>query len=114
MQTSLRSTRRVHNVQVGGDNAGDVSIVVNDAARRQRWWADLTRWIDVKLTEEDSPAFFDFVGSHDWHAYARVQVAQGHPALRNLPLAVPIPDPKTACAMFFAEGTARPPRRRWS
>ena len=94
------------NVQVGGERSGDVEIVLNDGAPVDSDGAPCgTGWIDVKLTEEDSPAFFGFVGSHDWNAHARVQALRVSRLAGMLPLGIPTPEPRTAWAIFFTEGS---------
>lgn len=96
----------VRNIQVGGERAGDVGIVLNDGAPVDGTGAPCdVGWIDVKLTEEDSPAFFGFVGSHDWRAHARVQALRVTRLAGMLPLGVPSPEPRTAWAMFFNEAS---------
>ena len=77
---------------------GRVDVIVNDDPCGDRY-------VDVKLVERDSPAFFDFVGDHDYQADARVQVAQIEALNGLLPLAVPVPDPTSAWAIFVNELT---------
>jgi hypothetical protein len=62
-----------------------------------------TGFVDVKLTEKDTPPFFPFVGSHDIRAKARVQVFKLRKSSKLLPIAVPDPDPKVAKAFFVDE-----------
>ena len=62
-------------------------------------------FIDVRLIEEDSPAFFGFVGSPDYAAHARVQALTLDQVNGLLPLAVPVPDFKNATAIFVREDT---------
>jgi Putative Flp pilus-assembly TadE/G-like len=62
-----------------------------------------TGYVDVKLTEKDSPAFFPFIGAHDVRAKARVQVFKITRSSKLLPIAVPDPDPKVARAFFVNE-----------
>ena len=60
-------------------------------------------YVDVKLTEKDSPSFLPFIGAHDVRAKARVQVFKIKSSSKLLPIAVPDPDPKVARAFFVNE-----------
>ena len=77
------------NVLVDDDEAqGRVNTVINgtdyDAADNSLGTPCETGFVDVKLTEEDSPAFFDFVGNHDYRGHTRIQF-QGAAAERLAP-----------------------------
>jgi hypothetical protein len=62
-------------------------------------------FIDVRMIEEESPAFFGFVGSHDYSGHARVQALRLDSVNGLLPLAVPVPDFDNAAAIFVREDT---------
>jgi hypothetical protein len=100
----------VQNVLVGGAEAqGRVKTVINgtdyDAADNSAGLPCDTGFVDVKLTDQDSPPFFDFVGDTDWHAHARVQVFKVERLNGLMPMAVPVPDPQKGSAIFFNEAT---------
>ena len=101
------------NVLVDSDEAqGRVNTVVNgtdyDAADNSLGTPCETGFVDVKLTEEESPAFFDFVGSHDYSGHARIQVFKVQQLNGLLPVALPVPDFESAAAIFINEATGAP------
>ena len=101
------------NALLGDDGAQDrVRTVINgtdyDSADFSAGTPCETGWVDVKLQEEDSPAFFGFVGTHDYRGHARVQVFSARVMDGLLPLAMPVPDPRTAQATFVDETTDPP------
>ena len=61
-------------------------------------------FVDVKIIESDSPNFFDLL-KHDYSARAKVQIFEADQLEGLLPIAVPVPDPKNAAAIFFDEET---------
>jgi hypothetical protein len=97
-----------HNAQIGADDAQDrVEQRINAASWTEESFTDGepcdTGYVDVKLTEKDSPAFFPFIGDNDVQAHARVQVFKIVKSNKLLPIAVPDPDPKVARAYFVDE-----------
>ena len=97
-----------HNAQIGTDDAQDrVEQRINAASWTEESFTDgepcETGYVDVKLTEKDSPAFFPFIGENDVQAHARVQVFKIVRSNKLLPIAVPDPDPKVARAFFVDE-----------
>lgn len=62
-------------------------------------------FIDVKLTEEDSPPIFDVLGLQDYHAHARLRILRLQSSDRLLPIAVEDPVPRWAEAIFVNEAT---------
>ena len=101
------------NVLLGDDDAqGRVKTVINgtdyDAEDNSLGTPCDTGFVDVKLTEEESPAFFDFVGDHDYRARARIQVFKVQQLNGLLPVALPVPDFENAAAIFVNEATGLP------
>jgi hypothetical protein len=97
-----------HNAQIGADDAQQrVEQRINAASWTEESFSDGepcdTGYVDVKLTEKDSPAFFPFIGDSDVQAHARVQVFKIVRSKKLLPIAVPDPDPKVARAYFVNE-----------
>jgi Flp pilus assembly protein TadG len=97
-----------HNAQIGEPDAQDrVDIKINATTADDASFSDGapcdTGYVDVKLTEHDTPPFFPFVGSNDVRAKARVQVFKIRRSSKLLPIAVPDPDPKVARAFFVNE-----------
>jgi len=92
-----------------GDDAAQARVrtVINGTAYEAADFSDgtpcETGFVDVKVLEEDSPAFFGFVGSHDYRARARVQIFNASFLDGLLPLAMPVPDPTRAQATFVDE-----------
>lgn len=64
-----------------------------------------TGFIDVKLTEKDSPPFINVIGAHDYHGHARLQALRVESSKNLLPIAVEDPTPKSARAIFIDEST---------
>src|SRR5215217_7930599 len=100
-----------HNAQIGAVDAQDrVEQDINATDFGEDDFSDGapcdTGYVDVKLTEKDSPAFFPFIGAHDVRAKARVQVFKIQRSNKLLPIAVPDPDPKVARAFFVNESLA--------
>jgi len=105
---ALDYSGEVHNPQVGSVEAqARVKARVNatdyDADSFSAGTPCETGYVDVKLTEESTPPFFAFVGSHDVRARARVQVFKLARSNKLLPIAVPDPDPRVARAFFVDE-----------
>jgi Flp pilus assembly protein TadG len=111
-QQAIDYSGEVHNAQVGSIAA---QTKVEQRINATSFTADSfsagkpcdTGYVDVKLTEKDTPPFFPFVGSHDVRAKARVQVFKLRKSNKLLPIAVPDPDPKVARAFFVDE--SKPP-----
>ncbi len=99
------------NAQIGGEDAQSrVRAVINGTGYDAADYSDggppcTTGFVDVKLTEDDSPAFFGFVGSHDYRGHARLQIFNARVMDGLLPLAVPAPDPRKVVATFIDETT---------
>ena len=111
--TAARNYASDRNALLDDDEAQDrVRTVINgtdyDSADNSLGEPCETGFVDVKLTEEDSPAFFDFVGDHDYSSRARVQVFKVQQLNGLLPVALPVPDFKTAAAIFVNEATGLP------
>ena len=64
-----------------------------------------TGFIDVKLVEEGSPAFFGVIGENNYGGHARLQVLKLEEVSGLLPLAVPVPDFDSAAVIFVNEDT---------
>jgi Flp pilus assembly protein TadG len=64
-----------------------------------------TGYVDVKLSEIDSPPLFAFLSNHTFRAHARVKIFKMTSSNRLLPIAVPNPDPRSATAEFVDEST---------
>jgi len=99
-----------HNPQVGSPDAQSRVVPrINATSYSADSYTDgepcQTGFIDLKLTEEDSPPFFGIFGSHDYKADARIQVFKIRSSNKLLPIAVPDPDPKLARALFVDEST---------
>jgi hypothetical protein len=105
---ALEYSGEVHNGQIGGANAqarvqARVNATAYDADSLSAGTPCETGYVDVKLTEQDTPPFFAFVGSHDIRARARVQIFKLTQSNNLLPIAVPDPDPVVARAFFVDE-----------
>ena len=101
---------RHHNPQIGGADAqGRVLTVLNsgsyDGPSGSLGEPCETGFADVKLTEKDSPPFFDLFGNHDYHGHARLQVLRLQSSDKLLPIAVEDPTPRAARAIFVDETT---------
>jgi Putative Flp pilus-assembly TadE/G-like len=99
-----------HNAQVGGDDPQDrvvarINATAYDATSYSLGDPCDVGFVDVKLTEKDSPPVFAFVGNHDFHGRARVKIFKLRSSNRMLPIAVPDPDPRVAIAKFVNEST---------
>ena len=110
---AAKNYARDRNALLGDAEAqGRVKTVVNgtdyDSADNSLGAPCSTGFVDVKLMEEDSPAFFDFVGDHDYRAHARIQVFKVQQLNTLLPVALPVADFKTAAAIFVNEATGQP------
>jgi Putative Flp pilus-assembly TadE/G-like len=97
-----------YNAQIGASDAQDrVEQRINAASWTEDSFTDGepcdTGYVDVKLTETDSPGFFPLTGDNDVRAHARVQVFVIRRSNKLLPIAVPDPDPKVARAFFVNE-----------
>jgi hypothetical protein len=107
---ALAYSGETHNAQIGSAEAQSRVVPRINASS---WTADSysdgdpceTGFVDLKLIEGDSPAFFPFVDSSDYNAHARVQVFTLRDSSRMLPIAVPDPDPQSARATFVDETT---------
>ena len=64
-----------------------------------------TGFVDVKLTENDAPPFFTFVGNNDYKAHARIQALRLRSSNNLLPIAAEDPTPRAARAIFVDEST---------
>ena len=99
-----------HNPQIGAeDPQSRVDVRVNatdyDAASFSDGDPCETGYVDVKLTEHDSPPIFAFVGDQDFFAHARVKILTLSSSGRMLPIAVEDPEPKKAAVHFVDEST---------
>jgi len=99
-----------YNAQIGaGDAQARVAPLVNADGYESAPYSDgepcETGFVDLKLTEGDSPPIFGFVGNRDFRAKARVQLFKLRSSDRLLPIAVPNPDPRVAVARFVDEST---------
>jgi len=100
----------VHNAQIGSPDAQSrVQTRINATDYDADSYSDgepcSTGFVDVKLTEKDSPPFFAFIGNGDYRAHARIQAFRLERSNKLLPIAVPDPDPKVARATFVDETT---------
>jgi hypothetical protein len=98
----------LHNAQVGpADAQSRVQTRLNATDYDADSYSDgdpcETGFLDVKLTEQNTPPFFGFIDSHDIRATARVQIFRLAKSSKMLPIAVPDPDPKVAKATFIDE-----------
>jgi hypothetical protein len=105
---ALDYSGEVHNPQIGSTDAQTrVQARINATGYDADSFSDGapcdTGYVDVKLTEESTPPFFAFIGSHDVRARARVQVFKLRRSNKLLPIAVPDPDPRVARAFFVDE-----------
>ena len=99
-----------HNAQIGQP---DAQTRVTTRINASNWTADSytdgepcdTGFVDLKLTEGESPPFFPFVGNHDYKAHARVQVFKIQSSKKLLPIAVPDPSPQSGRVTFIDETT---------
>jgi Putative Flp pilus-assembly TadE/G-like len=99
-----------HNPQIGaGDAQARVQTRVNATSYTTASFSDGapcdTGFVDVKLTEEDSPPIFGFLNNHEFRAKARVKIFKLESSSKLLPVAVPNPDPKVAKVTFIDEAT---------
>ena len=99
-----------HNAQIGAGEPQDrvvtrINATAYDATSYSLGDPCDVGFVDVKLTEKDSPPVFAFVGNHDFHGRARVKVFKLRSSNRMIPVAVPDPDPKVAIARFVDEST---------
>ena len=102
-----------YNAQIGGTDAQGRVLAVLNGSSYEGPSGSLgepceTGFIDVKLTEQDSPSFFDFLGLHDFHGHARLQLLRLQSSERLLPIAVEDPTPKAARAIFVDESNGQP------
>jgi hypothetical protein len=109
-EQALSYSGAVHNPQIGPPDAQErVQPRINATGYDTDDYSDGepcdTGFIDVKLTEKDTPPFFAVSGSHDVRAHARVQIFKLKRSNKMLPIAVPDPDPKVARATFVNEAT---------
>ena len=100
----------VVNAQVGGPAAqARVRTVLNgsgyDSVSGSEGLPCDTGIIDLKLTEQDSPAFFASIDPFDVHAHARVEALRLQSSERLLPIAAEDPVPRSAKAIFVNEAT---------
>jgi Putative Flp pilus-assembly TadE/G-like len=99
-----------YNTQIGSAEAQDR---IESRINASSWSADSytdgdpcdTGFVDLKLTEKDSPAFFPFVGDHDYRGHTRIQVFRLQSSSRLLPIAVPDPTPQVGRVYFINEAT---------
>jgi Putative Flp pilus-assembly TadE/G-like len=101
---------RDHNPQIGGADAQARVLTVLNSSSYAGPSGSLgepcdTGFADVKLTEQDSPPFFEVLGTNDYHGHARLQVLRLQSSNRLLPIAVEDPTPTTARAIFINEAT---------
>ena len=100
----------VVNAQVGGAAAqARVRTVLNgtsyDAPSLSDGLPCDTGIIDLKLTEQGTPAFFAAIDPFDVHAHARVEALRLQSSERLLPIAAEDPIPRSAKAIFVNEAT---------
>jgi hypothetical protein len=105
---AINYSGEVHNGQIGDPDAQTrVRTRINATGYDADSFSDGapcdTGFVDVKLTEQDTPAFFAFIDSNNVKAHARVQVFKLRKSNKLLPIAVPDPDPKVARAFFVDE-----------
>jgi Putative Flp pilus-assembly TadE/G-like len=96
--------------QIGGPDAqGRVLTVLNsgsyDGPSGSLGEPCDTGFADVKLTEKDSPPFFNVLGNNDYHGHARLQVLRLQSSNKMIPIAVEDPTPHAARAIFVDEAT---------
>jgi hypothetical protein len=99
-----------HNAQIGGPDAqGRVRTILNsdDYAGPSLSLGEpcQTGFIDIKLTEQDTPPFFDMLGFHDYHARARLRVLRLLWSENLLPIAAEDPVPRWARVIFVDESS---------
>jgi hypothetical protein len=99
-----------HNPQIGAlDAQSRVTTRINATDYGTASYSDGdpcdTGFVDLKLTESDSPGFFIFDPSNEFRAHARVKAFTLSSTNRLLPVAVPDPDPRSAAVTFVDEST---------
>ena len=101
------------NAQIGGPDAqGRVRTVLNGSGYASASGSDglpcSTGFIDLKLTEQQTPGIFAFINPFDVHAHARVEALRVQSSDRLLPIAAEDPVPRSAKAIFVDESTGQP------
>ncbi|HEX6714849.1 MAG TPA: Tad domain-containing protein, partial [Thermoleophilaceae bacterium] len=99
-----------HNPQIGAvDAQSRVTTKINATDYATASYSDGdpcdTGFVDLKLTESDSPGFFIFDPSNEFRAHARVKAFTLSSTNKLLPVAVPDPDPRSAAVTFVDETT---------
>ena len=106
-----------YNAQVGGVGEQDIYLALNQAG----WWDDAftggdfsspsgtlcaAKTLDVKATEDDSPPLWGFIPFlPDIKRKARVEIQEPAGLTGLLPIAVRLPQPLTAAAVFYDESS---------